>query len=82
MFTDAVIKLISDNRSHVVFVLWGAYAQKKVSLIDSHKHTIIKSPHPSPFSARKGFFGSKPFSKINMALKQSGQSQINWNLAQ
>lgn len=79
-FTDAVIKLISSDRPHVVFVLWGLYAQKKESLIDTNKHTIIKSPHPSPFSANKGFFGSKPFSKINSALKQSEQTEIDWNL--
>ena len=80
-FTDAVIKIISENRPHVVFVLWGAYAQKKASLIDHNKHTIIKSVHPSPFSAHKGFFGSKPFSQINSALKKSGQTEIDWNLA-
>jgi uracil-DNA glycosylase len=80
-FTDAVIRIISENRPHVVFVLWGLYAQKKASLINDRKHTMIKSAHPSPFSAHKGFFGSKPFSQINLALKESGQTEIDWNLA-
>lgn len=80
IFTDAVINLISENRPHVVFVLWGLYAQKKLSLINQNKHTIIKSAHPSPFSVHKGFFGSKPFSKINLVLKHHGQTEINWNL--
>jgi uracil-DNA glycosylase len=79
-FTDAVIRILSEQRPHVVFVLWGLYAHKKASLINQHKHTIIKSAHPSPFSAHKGFFGSKPFSQINLALKKSGQTEIDWNL--
>lgn len=77
-FTDYIIKSLSDNKENIVFVLWGAFAQKKEELIDAKKHYIIKSPHPSPFSAHRGFFGSRPFSKINNYLKQSSQSEIHW----
>lgn len=77
-FTDAVIQKISDQKEHVVFVLWGKYAQAKESLIDSSKHFVIKSPHPSPFSAYSGFFGSKPFSRTNEYLIESGQKSIIW----
>ncbi len=77
-FTDAVIKTVSDEKEHVVFILWGAYAQKKEPLIDSSKHLIVKSPHPSPFSANNGFFGSKPFSKTNEYLKANGIDDIKW----
>ncbi len=79
-FTDAVIKKISENREKLVFVLWGKFAQDKESLIDTHKHFIIKSAHPSPFSADRGFFGSKPFSKVNNYLKINGISEIDWGL--
>ncbi|MEM8642473.1 MAG: uracil-DNA glycosylase [Cyanobacteria bacterium P01_G01_bin.54] len=79
-FTDAVIKTISDRCPHVVFVLWGGYARKKTKLIDREKHTIIESAHPSPLSARNGFFGSKPFSKVNAALEAHGQGAIDWRL--
>jgi len=78
-FTDAAIKAVSDRKQPVVFLLWGAYAQKKIKLIDESRHVIIKSAHPSPLSASK-FFGSKPFSKINEALKTLGESPINWQL--
>lgn len=78
IFTDFIIKEISDKKENAVFVLWGAFAQKKVPLIDRTKHFIIQSPHPSPFSARKGFFGSKPFSKINDYLASKGREKINW----
>jgi uracil-DNA glycosylase len=77
-FTDAVIQKVSGKAEKVVFVLWGAYAQKKASLIDSSRHMIISSAHPSPLSAASGFFGSKPFSRINLALKQHGHRPINW----
>lgn len=77
-FTDAVIKKISDEKEHVVFILWGKYAQAKESLIDGAKHLIIKSPHPSPFSAHSGFFGSRPFSKTNDYLADSDQKAIEW----
>ena len=68
-FTNFIIKEISDHKEHVVFVLWGAFAQKKEELIDSSKHYILKSAHPSPFSVYRGFYGSKPFSKINDYLE-------------
>ncbi|MGC4128465.1 MAG: uracil-DNA glycosylase [Bergeyella sp.] len=77
-FTDFIIKEISDKKENVVFVLWGAFAQKKEELIDSSKHFVIKSPHPSPFSVHRGFFGSRPFSKINNYLKEIGISEISW----
>ena len=78
IFTDFIIKEISDKKESVVFVLWGAFAQKKVPLIDETKHFIIQSPHPSPYSAHTGFFGSKPFSKINNYLKSKNRKEINW----
>lgn len=80
IFTDSVIKTISDKKENVVFILWGAYAQKKQTLIDSTKHHVILSPHPSPFSAHTGFFGSKPFSKTNEYLATKGLKEINWKV--
>ena len=77
-FTDFIIKEISDKKENVVFVLWGAFAQKKAGLIDASKHFIIQSAHPSPFSVHKGFFGSHPFSKINQFLEEKGKEPINW----
>lgn len=77
-FTDAVIKQISDRKENVVFILWGAYAKKKGEVIDRNKHFVIESPHPSPFSADRGFFGSKPFSKTNTYLKSKGLKEISW----
>lgn len=77
-FTDAVIKKISDAKSGIVFMLWGAYAQKKHLLIDGSKHQIIRSAHPSPFAADRGFFGSRPFSKANAFLKSKGLEEIAW----
>jgi len=74
IFTDRVIKTVNDHRSGVVFILWGAHAQKKAELIDQSKHHIIKSAHPSPLSASRGFLGSKPFSKTNQLLA----SPIKW----
>jgi len=79
-FTDAAIKKLSDKKQQLVFILWGNFAQAKQALIDTSKHYIIKSPHPSPFSADRGFFGSKPFSKTNEYLKETGQKQIDWRL--
>jgi len=79
-FTDAVIKKISDEKEGIVFILWGSFAQAKSELIDSKKHHIIKSPHPSPFSAERGFFGSKPFSKTNEILIKEGKSAIDWQI--
>lgn len=77
-FTDAVIRHISDEKKHVVFMLWGAYAQKKGEVIDRHKHHVLMSPHPSPFSADRGFFGNKHFSKANAYLKSKGLDEIDW----
>ena len=79
-FTDAVIKTVNAKDERVVFILWGAYAQKKQELIDTSKHVIIKSAHPSPLAARNGFFGSKPFSKANAALTEAGLEPIDWSL--
>lgn len=79
-FTDAAIKAISDNKEGIIFILWGRFAQEKARLIDETKHFIIKSPHPSPFSAHSGFFGSKPFSKTNEFLKKQGLKEIDWQI--
>jgi len=78
VFTDAVIKLLSDQKENLVFILWGAHAQKKATLIDASKHFIVTSAHPSPFSVYKGFFGSKPFSKTNAYLKSKGLAEVDW----
>ena len=78
MFTDKVISVINALERPVVFVLWGVDAQKKGAVIDTSRHLVICSPHPSPLSAYRGFLGSKPFSKINHFLKQQGQSEISW----
>lgn len=80
LFTDRVIHLVNDYKEHVVFVLWGSYAQKKGAFIDRKKHLVIETPHPSPLSAYRGFFGSKPFSKINAYLRSTGQTAIDWRL--
>lgn len=77
-FTDAVIKVISEEKSNVVFLLWGAYAQKKGEIIDRAKHLVLMSAHPSPFSADRGFFGNKHFSKTNAYLKSKGLKEIDW----
>ncbi len=79
--TDAAIKVLSD-RGQVVFILWGKYAQNKIALIDQEKNYVIKSAHPSPFSADRGFFGSRPFSRCNEALKKFGETPIDWQLPQ
>ncbi len=80
LYTDSVISQLSSKKENLVFILWGKYAQEKVSLIDESKHMVIQSPHPSPFSANRGFFGSKPFSKTNTYLKSKGISEIDWRL--
>ena len=79
-FTDSIISRVGKLESAVVFVLWGAYAQKKIKLIDAERHVVIQSAHPSPLSARNGFFGSRPFSAINDALRRAGKSEINWQI--
>lgn len=80
-FTDAVIRAVNAKDEPVVFVLWGGYAQKKLKLIDTERHTVIQSAHPSPLSARNGFFGSRPFSQINAALSAAGRPPIDWQIA-
>lgn len=77
-FTDAVIKSISDNKENVVFLLWGAYAGRKAEMIDTAKHCVLKSAHPSPLSAYRGFFGNGHFRKANDYLVSTGQTQIDW----
>ena len=79
-FTDTVIKRVSDEKEHVVFILWGKYAQEKQVLIDQSKHLILKAAHPSPYSADKGFFGSRPFSQTNDYLVKNGLHPIDWQL--
>lgn len=79
-FTDAVIEVVNAQTEHCVFILWGAYAQKKGKMIDRHKHLVIESPHPSPLSAYRGFFGSQPFSKTNAYLALHNKALINWQL--
>ena len=79
-FTDQAIRELSGKRKGLVFILWGKFAQSKADLIDSGKHHILTSPHPSPFSAYNGFFGSKPFSKTNRILLQEGKKPIDWQI--
>ena len=79
-FTDKVIATVNELEHPVAFVLWGAYAQKKGVAINGSKHMVIRAPHPSPLSAYRGFFGSKPFSRINKFLKSNNQSEINWHI--
>ena len=78
-FTDSVIRAVSAKPEPVVFLLWGNYARKKRKLIDTQRHEVIESPHPSPLSASGGFFGSRPFSRINDALMLRGQPPIDWH---
>ncbi len=77
-FTDEVIRKISEEKEHVVFLLWGAYAQKKGEIIDRNKHLVLMAAHPSPFSADRGFFGCRHFSKANEYLKSKGLKDIDW----
>ena len=79
-FTDKVIQALNEQREGLVFMLWGSYAQKKGALIDRDKHQILTSPHPSPLSAHRGFFGNSHFSKANHYLEQQGLTPINWQL--
>lgn len=79
-FTDKVISLINERETPVIFILWGKPAQEKISLIDTKRHTVIQSPHPSPFSANRGFFGSHPFSKTNETLLGLGEKPIDWQI--
>ena len=79
-FTDAIIRALDAREEPVVFVLWGKYARDKKALIDTARHTIIESSHPSPMAANDGFFGSKPFSRVNQALVKNGLQPIDWQL--
>ncbi len=81
-FTDRVIGVVSDKTDRVVFILWGKEAQRKEGLINTPRHTVIKSPHPSPQAAYKGFFESKPFSRANRALVAAGREEIDWRLTE
>ncbi len=79
-FTDRVIRELESKRENLIFILWGGYARKKGSFINRQKHLVIESPHPSPLSSYRGFFGSRPFSRTNAYLAETGQSPINWEL--
>lgn len=79
-FTDSAIKRVNEKDETVVFVLWGGYAQKKRELIETRKHRIVEAAHPSPLSAKKGFFGSRPFSRINEALRVARKKEIDWQI--
>ncbi|MCA1320359.1 uracil-DNA glycosylase [Bacillus tianshenii] len=78
--TDAVISKLNERSRPVIFLLWGKHAEQKEKLINNSRHYVIKSPHPSPFSANRGFFGSRPFSKVNGILKEMGEKEIDWQL--
>lgn len=80
MFTDRVIETLNERETPVIFILWGKFAQQKQELITAAHHYIIKSPHPSPFSANRGFFGSKPFSRVNEILRKIGRQEIDWQI--
>lgn len=80
IFTDKIISLLNNREKPVVFILWGNFARSKKSLITNHSHLIIESVHPSPLSARRGFFGSRPFSRANDFLKSNGIKEINWKI--
>jgi uracil-DNA glycosylase len=79
-FTHAVIKKVSTVKEHIIFLLWGKFAQEKQALIDETKHLVLKAAHPSPFSANNGFFGCRHFSKTNEYLVNNGKDPIDWSL--
>ena len=79
-FTDGIIRAVNARPVPVVFVLWGAFAQKKKALLDTTRHIVVEGAHPSPLSARRGFFGSRPFSKTNAALRAAGRPEIDWQV--
>lgn len=79
-FTDEIIRAVNELPERVVFILWGSSARQKRSLVDLSRHVVIESPHPSPLSAHRGFFGSKPFSRANQALEEAGRSPVDWSL--
>jgi uracil-DNA glycosylase len=80
-FTDQIIERLAREREGLAFVLWGSYAQKKGAMIDRQRHFVVESPHPSPLSAHRGFFGSKPFSRVNQYLRDQGEREIDWTLS-
>lgn len=80
LFTDAVVRLVAQSEKPVVFMLWGAYAQRKAGFVDQNRHLVIKSAHPSPLSAHNGFLGSRPFSRANAFLEAHGRGAIDWAL--
>ena len=80
IFTDRIVHLLNEEREHLVFMLWGGFAQRKGAFIDGQKHLVLKAPHPSPFSADRGFFGCAHFSKANVYLKDHGKKEIDWNV--
>lgn len=77
-FTDRIVQGLADNRQHLVFMLWGSYAQRKASGVDPERHLVLRSPHPSPLSAYRGFLGARPFSRANAYLQDTGQTPIDW----
>ncbi len=79
-FTDKIINLLNEREKPLAFILWGAPARRKKAMITNPQHFIVESPHPSPLSAYRGFFGSRPFSRVNEFLQRTGQSPINWQL--
>lgn len=79
-FTDAVIEAVNAKAERVVFVLWGSSARRKKALVDTSRHVVIESPHPSPLSAHRGFFGSRPFSRANAALAEAGRTPVDWRI--
>lgn len=79
-FTDRIIAALNENRENIVYLLWGAYAQKKAHFVDRQKNLVLEGPHPSPLSAHRGFFGTRPFSQINNYLKSKGKAEIDWRL--
>jgi uracil-DNA glycosylase len=80
-FTDKIIEVINDQCDHVVFILWGAYAQKKATFVDRSKHLVIEGVHPSPLSAHRGFFGTRPFSRANEWLVKNNKKPVEWSLS-
>jgi uracil-DNA glycosylase len=79
-FTDRAIEVVNRDCEHVVFMLWGAYAQRKGAVIDEHRHCVLRAPHPSPLSAHRGFFGCRHFSKANAYLESVGRGAVDWSL--
>lgn len=79
-FTDRVVEVLNQGRENLVFLLWGSYAQRKGALIDRNRHLVLASPHPSPLSASRGFFGNRHFSRANAYLRNTGEGEIDWRL--